>query len=162
MFRLLMIFLLCSTILLGKQPADFNFLGWEKKHKLNYEAFESDAHNAYLDIYVNELAKEAYIKEKSLFPVGSIIYKPLYNDPMRKIFAKLVLMVKMKPGYDTKNGDWWYGVYDKSGTEMYYQGKLKSCIRCHEAAKATDYTFSKSVNANIDRLLFNSKRSWKK
>jgi len=28
-------------------------------------------------------------------------------------------MVKMPPGYDSENSDWWYGVYDASGMDMW-------------------------------------------
>jgi len=54
-------------------------------------------------------------------------------------------MEKMKPGYDTSNGDWWYGVYDESGMEMAYEGRIPECISCHTMAKETDYLFSRSV-----------------
>ena len=162
MFKMILFVVIFSVgIVEAKKAADFIFLGWEKSYKLNNQTFESDAHNAYLDIYVNELAKQPYIDEAKHFPPGSEIYKPLYNDTERRVFARLVIMVKMKPGYDPKNGDWWYGVYDKSGGEMYYQGRLKSCIACHKDGKETDYTFSKSVNAEIQRLIFNPRRSKK-
>ncbi len=154
--------LLWMQTLNAKQPADFDFTGWQKTYKLNHDTIESEAHNAFLDIYLNDLAKEPYIKEWTLFPVGSIVYKPLYSDAHRKEFARLVVMVKMKPGYDAQHGDWWYGVYDESGKENYYQGKIRSCIACHEQGKETDYMFSKSVNKRIDRMLFNSKKSSKK
>ncbi|MDH5465571.1 MAG: cytochrome P460 family protein [Thiovulaceae bacterium] len=150
------------TALVAKETPDFIFKYWKNTTKITHDTIESDAHNAFLDIYVNELAKDAYLQEKTLFPVGSIVYKPLYADPYRKQFARLVIMVKMKKGYDPKNGDWWYGVYDESGTDMYYQGRIRSCIVCHEQGKETDYMFSKSVNKRIDKMLFNSKRSWKK
>jgi hypothetical protein len=91
------------------------------------------------------MAKKAYIDKSNLFPVGSIIVKPLYPDLKRSETAKLTIMIKMEKGYDTENGDWWYGVYDETGMEGWYQGKIQSCIKCHAKAKETDYLFSKDV-----------------
>ena len=95
------------------------------------------------------MAKKAYIDTTNLFPVGSIIVKPLYPDPKRSYTAKLTIMLKMEKGYDNKNGDWWYGVYDESGMNASFQGKIKSCIKCHAKAKKTDYLFSKEVLQNM-------------
>jgi hypothetical protein len=58
---------------------------------------------------------------------------------------KLTIMVKMSPGYDPENADWWYGVYDRSGTKATMQGKIAFCIDCHKDASATDYLFSSEV-----------------
>jgi hypothetical protein len=127
----------------------FTFPRWKNLHKLNTEALESDSHRAWFDIYINELAKKAYIQKWSLFPVGSIVVKPLYSDPERSETSKLTIMIKMEKGYDTNNGDWWYGVYDKTGMEGWYQGKIKSCIKCHAYGKETDYMFSESVMESI-------------
>jgi hypothetical protein len=54
-------------------------------------------------------------------------------------------MVKMSPGFDPENADWWYGVYDESGTNMWDEGKLSDCIICHKQTADTDYLFSKDV-----------------
>ena len=127
-----------------------SFEDWREKIKLNLDAFESDAHNAYVDIYVNELAKEAYEKRLDLYPVGSEVFKPLYNDEERTRLARLVIMIKMQKGYDSKNGDWWYGVYDQTGRDAWHQGRIKHCIDCHALAKETDYMFSESVMDEIE------------
>ena len=128
----------------------FTFPRWKNLHKLTTEALESDSHRAWFDIYINELAKKAYIQKWSLFPVGSIVVKPLYPDPERSETSKLTIMIKMEKGYDTDNGDWWYGVYDETGMEGWYQGKIKSCIKCHAYGKETDYMFSESVMESIN------------
>jgi hypothetical protein len=54
-------------------------------------------------------------------------------------------MVKMPLGYDSENADWWYGVYDASGMDMWNEGKLSGCIICHKQATEMDYLFSKEV-----------------
>jgi len=127
----------------------FTFSHWKSLHKLNSEALASADHNAWFDIHVNTIAKKAYVEKLSLLPVGSIILKPLYPDEQRSETAKLTIMLKMEKGYDKENGDWWYGVYDETGMEGSYQGKIKSCIKCHRRAKETDYMFSKSVMESI-------------
>ena len=128
----------------------FTFSQWKHLHKLNTEALESNAHRAWFDMYVNTLAKKAYVEKSSIFPVGSIVVKPLYSDLKRSETAKLTIMIKMEQGYDAENGDWWYGVYDKTGREGYNQGKIKSCIKCHRIAKETDYMFSESTMESIN------------
>jgi len=132
----------------------FIFPHWKNLHKLNTEALVSDSHSAWFDIYINALAKKAYIEQWSLLPVGSIVVKPLYPDQERSETAKLTIMLKMEKGYDSENGDWWYGVYDETGMEGWYQGKIKSCIKCHAQAKETDYMFSESVMESINDMTF--------
>lgn len=122
-----------------------SFAHWKEMIKLNLEIFESEAHDAYVDIYVNELAKEAYEKRLPIYPIGAEVLKPLYGDTEKKRLARLVVMIKMQKGYDSKNGDWWYGVYDPSGTELWHKGRIQHCIDCHAVAKETDYMFSEGV-----------------
>ena len=126
------------------------FTNWKNLHKLNSVALESDSHSAWFDIYINTLAKKAYIKKSNLLPVGSIIVKPLYPDQKRSKTEKLTIMVKKEKGYDSKNGDWWYGVYDKNGIEGSHKGKIKACIQCHTLVKETDYMFSDTIVKNIN------------
>ena len=140
------------SLLMAKEKPDFIFPNWKNTYKINTTPLESEGHVAYIDIYVNDIAKEAYLKEKSIFPVDSLILKPLFNDLKRTIFARLVIMLKMEKGYDPENGDWWYGVYDESGTVNFHQGRIHSCIVCHKEGESTDYTFSESVNLEISRL----------
>ncbi|PHR55866.1 MAG: hypothetical protein COA44_09500 [Arcobacter sp.] len=126
-----------------------SFENWSKKIKLNLEVFESETHDAFVDIYVNKLAKEAYEERLSIFPVGSEVYKPLYNNTKKENLARVVIMIKMKEGYDSKNGDWWYGVTDRTGKELWHEGRIQHCIDCHALAKETDYMFSESVMEEI-------------
>ena len=128
-----------------KETHIMRFPDWEKGYDLTKGIIESDAHNAYVKIYLNEEAKDAYVEVKTDFPVGSQVFKPLYSDAKGERFARLVIMVKMQKGYDSEHGDWWYGVYDESGTKMAYEGRIPECISCHAMAKETDYMFSKSV-----------------
>ncbi len=128
----------------------FTFKDWKQQIKLNKTIFESEAHNAFVDIYVNQKAEKAYKTRATIFPVGSIVYKPLYTDANKSELAIVVVMQKMPPGYDSEHGDWWYGVYDETGSDGYHKGKIKSCIKCHEQAKKTDYMFSNDVMDKIE------------
>jgi hypothetical protein len=128
------------------------FPEWRQYYKLTPEIIKSDAHNAYVEIYLNDKAKDAYIKVEPRFKEGSKIFKPLYADPQGKHMARLVIMVKMQEGYDSDNGDWWYGVYDESGTKMWYEGRIPECIDCHAMAKETDYLFSRSVMKKLNGI----------
>ncbi len=121
------------------------FPKWKETYDLTKGIMESDAHNAYVEILINDTAVDAYVEIKPRFPIGSQVFKPLYRDAEGKEFARLVVMVKMEEGYDTDNGDWWYGVYDESGTEAWYEGRIAECISCHAMAKDTDYLFTRSV-----------------
>ncbi len=129
--------------------SDYIFPYWKNLIKLNKTPMESASHRAWIDLYVNKLAKDPYIKAQSRFPEGSIVLKPLFTDQNRTTIARLVIMMKMEPGYDKENGDWWYGVYDETGREGWYTGKIKSCIKCHTHAKSTDYMFSDIVMDEI-------------
>ncbi len=129
---------------------EFTFTNWKNLHKLNSETLHSMEHRAWFDIYVNTLAQKPYVEKMSLFPVGSLVLKPLYPDEKRSETSKLTIMVKMEKGYDSENGDWWYGVYDKTGRKGSHKGKVPSCIKCHVKAKETDYMFSKSVMEDIE------------
>jgi hypothetical protein len=130
--------------------SEFTFPSWKSLHKLTNEALKSHSHRAWFDIYVNTVANKAYLAKLSLFPVGSIVVKPLYPDPQRSETARLTIMMKMEKGYDSENGDWWYGVYDETGMKGRHQGKIQSCIKCHTLAKETDYMFSESMMENIN------------
>lgn len=147
--HLLLIASLYSSEINKEKMDSLVFPFWRNMNLLNKSPFKSEDHHAYVDIYVNDLAKEPYIKESENFPIGSTIVKPIYFKQKRKDIARLMVMMKMKNGYDSKNNDWWYGVYDESGMISYKQGKIASCIACHEVARDTDYIFSESVMQKI-------------
>lgn len=138
-----------SMALWAYQQPEVDVRGWEGWYKLNPHILESEAHNAMVDIYVNAKARRPYETEATSYPVGAIVVKPLYSDKKRGECVRIVVMVKMPRGYDPENGDWWYGVGPETAEEMYYQGRLRSCIACHKSVKQTDYMFSRSVMGKI-------------
>ena len=147
-FLLLSVNLYSSEIAID-EDSGFVFPYWRSMTLLNKYPLYSEDHRAYVDIYVDDLAKEPYILEEDDFPVGSIIIKPLYPKQKREDASRLMIMMKMKKGYDSKNSDWWYGVYDGTGTTAHNKGKIESCIICHAEAEDTDYLFSESVMFRI-------------
>ncbi|UCN01397.1 cytochrome P460 family protein [Sulfurimonas sp. SWIR-19] len=155
MNNLFIIFLLTTNLyatdIQKSEQQHFIFPKWKEFHPLNKTLLHSHDHAAMVDIYTNDIATQPYIEQASQFPQGSIVLKPLYKKNDRNGYlARLVVMVKMHKGYDTEHNDWWYGVYDQAGTTVWFEGKIKSCIQCHEIAKKTDYLFSKKVMEEID------------
>jgi len=140
-------FLFPTLIIIVTLLAQDNYENWDKQYKLNNAPIESEAHNAYVDIFTNKKATKAYINKAKLYPVGSIVYKPLYQDKGKKI---LVIMEKMYKGYDSGNGDWFYAVSNPKGDDVYEKGRINHCISCHALVKETDYMFSESVMKKID------------
>ena len=153
MNKLLLLLLFITTLNAGNVEndikRDFIFPKWKEFYKLNKEILHSHGHNAFVDIYLNDIAKTPYINEHTNFPKNSIIIKPLYADEQRKYLARIVVMIKMDKGYDTKHNNWWYGVYDKTGTKVAHEGKIQSCIKCHEMTKHTDYLFTTAVMEEV-------------
>ena len=122
------------------------FEDWRQWANITPKPVRSEAHsNNWVGIYVNEIAESTYRMASSPYQVCSKIVKPIYTDENGTTVRKLTIMVKMPPGYDPENADWWYGDYDASGTVMKKQGRIWGCISCHKQAAETDYLFSKEV-----------------
>jgi len=52
-----------------------HFADWRKNYNLTPEIIESDAHNAYVEIYLNEKAKDDYINVATHFKKGSVVFR---------------------------------------------------------------------------------------
>ena len=130
----------------GSNP-DQTFEDWQSWTKVNPETLFSEGHVvSWVDVYVDDLAKTTYLTASAPYPECARIVKPIYSDATATDIVKLTIMVKMPPGYDPENGDWWYGVYDASGTYAQMKGgRRQDCISCHKQASDTDYLFSKDV-----------------
>jgi hypothetical protein len=126
--------------------ANMTFEGWRQWTNVTPVPVRSKGHsNNWVGIYVNKLAKATYLSASSPYAACAKIVKPIYTDSSGENIRKLTIMVKMSPGFDPENADWWYGVYDESGTDMWDEGKLSDCIICHKQAADTDYLFSNDV-----------------
>ena len=153
------IFLLLVTAIIGAVEANadptekqcdegigMTFEDWMDWRKVTPKPVRSKGHNYnWVDIYVDELAEDTYLSAGAPYPECATIVKPIYNDADGKSVRKLTIMVKMVPGYDPENGDWWYASGDATGTRVGEQGRLNGCIPCHKQAAETDYLFSKEV-----------------
>ncbi len=122
------------------------FETWMDWRKVTPKPIRSKGHNNnWVSIYVDELAEDTYLSAGAPYPECAKIVKPIYNDAEGESVRKLTIMVKMAPGYDPENGDWWYASGDETGTRVGQQGRLDGCIPCHKQAAETDYLFSKEV-----------------
>jgi len=52
-------------------------------------------------------------------------------------------MYKVK-GYNPKGGDW-YWAQVTAGGKVTQEGKVDECIKCHEAQKTNDYTWTSKL-----------------
>jgi hypothetical protein len=125
---------------------ELTFEDWESWTKINSDAQPSEGHgNKWVDIYVNDLSESTYRSAGSPYALCSVVLKASYFSADRGLLGGLAAMVKMPAGYDSQNGDWWYGSFDKSGVTTKDAGRIEECIACHRQAAATDFMFSKEV-----------------
>ena len=103
-------------------------------------------HETYVDIYVNDLAKDIYLSASGeIFPVCAMIVKPHLASTDSETVTAITVMVKMPAGYDPEHNDWWWGMYDKDGKMAQMSGKVQVCIACHQPVASADYVFSQKV-----------------
>lgn len=151
---LFLILLFCIVSLFAQD----NYENWDKQYKLTPTVMDSEAHRAYIEIFTNKKATLPYINRAKIYPVGAIVYKPLYKDKDKKILVRVVIMEKMYKGYDSVNGDWFYAVSNPKGDDVYEKGRIEHCISCHKLVKHTDYMFSESVMKKINDENFKIER----
>jgi hypothetical protein len=98
---------------------------------------------------MNNLAADAFSVHANRFPVGAVIVKQKLAEGFRDRNGVDVNvettsgdggMVKRPAGYDPKHGDWEY-FYLEEGSKI-ENGRISSCVQCHEAAKDKDYVFA--------------------
>jgi hypothetical protein len=126
------------------RESEMTFEDWSNWTKVNDEPITGHD-SEWTDVYVDELAEATYLSATAPFPECARIVKAEYSSATAADANKLAIMVKMSAGYDPEHADWWYGVYDRTGTKSTMQGKIAFCIDCHDDATETDYLFSKEV-----------------
>ena len=98
--------------------------------------------NKFFTVYVNPIGEKTMLSnEKKSFPVGSIIVKEKLPSKTSTSPELLTVMVKRKPGFNSKNGDWEYWGLNGTATKVEGRGKLANCQGCHTAVARTDYVF---------------------
>jgi hypothetical protein len=91
-------------------------------------------------VYVNDIGRVAMLEKKyPVFPQGSVIVKEKLITKDSTSPELLTVMRKREPGYDPKNGDWEYMVFDGAAQTVQASGKLEKCQACHEEEKGSDY-----------------------
>ena len=98
-----------------------------------------------VSIYVDDRAKDKYLSASSPFPVCAKIAKAQVAELDPSFVRGFFVMVKMPAGYDPEHGDWWYAMFDGTGSVSRQTGKLEACIACHTQAAEADYVFAKQV-----------------
>jgi hypothetical protein len=82
--------------------------------------------------------------------IRDIIGRPTFKVPAGTVAIKkfqtadksgYAVMIKQDPGFDDKNGDWYYEMRDETGALMQdpVPGRIKECSSCHAAAADKDY-----------------------
>ena len=95
---------------------EMTFEDWEEWTLVTPNPLLSPGHSSsWVKIHVNELAESTYLSAGAPYPECAKVVKSHYFDAEGTQIDSLTVMVKMPAGYDTENGDWWYGMYDKSG-----------------------------------------------
>jgi len=102
---------------------------------------ENNPHrDKFVVVYVNDIGKTAMMEQKlPVFPEGSVIVKEKLTTKDSTSPELLTVMRKREPGYDPRNGNWEYTVFDGQGQTVRASGKLEKCQACHLSEKATDY-----------------------
>ncbi len=99
-------------------------------------------------IYMNDTAAETFAQRSGTYEPGAVIVKHKvhlgYRDSktgnwVRNTDNGVGGMVKRPPGFDPEHGDWEYFYFENAS--KIESGRIASCVKCHEAAKATDYVF---------------------
>jgi hypothetical protein len=119
---------------------------------LNRDAYGSTAATGVkINVWVTASQLTAYAKIDpgkagtgvKLLPGGMIVREVLTADGS---VAKLTLMVKGPPGYNSALGDYWFAVTEPDGTPLEENGakltgKLTQCFGCHIPRANDDYLF---------------------
>ncbi|HEY9509035.1 MAG TPA: cytochrome P460 family protein [Verrucomicrobiae bacterium] len=95
---------------------------------------------------MNNQAAAAFRTNAPRFPVGAVIVKQKTvngytgNDGKRVVQDNGVGgMIKRAPGFDPKHGDWEYFYFENP--KKIENGRIASCVKCHDSAKNKDYVF---------------------
>lgn len=101
---------------------------------------ENPHRDKFITVYVNDPGRRPLMEQKeSRYPRGSIIVKEKLTTKESQSPELLTVMVKREPGFNPKNGDWEYMVFDGPGEKLFARGKLDKCQACHATYDYQDY-----------------------
>jgi hypothetical protein len=112
-------------------PPDFR----ESMTKVNHARLVSNGHAAgrfEVDVYANELGKEALAKEHGEVPAGARFVEEHFERAGASAgkTAAIMMLEKRERGFDAARGDWRYVVVGSTG-ELVKEGVIESCAGCH-------------------------------
>lgn len=116
------------------------------------------AHTAIV-VYMNESAAQTFARGSGAYEPGAVIVKEKtalgYRDEKSRASVRpgdhqgVGGMVKRAKGYDPAHGDWEYFYFEDAA--KIESGRMASCVKCHDGAKATDYVFGSWAKAEKGR-----------
>lgn len=124
-------------------PHARDYLGWKTLTQRKITNSHKSKNNAYdtAEIYLNRQAYPISNGNESLgqgYPVGSTFVNIHYSESGERQ-PLVFVMRKMPDGYDPDNNNWRYSVVRISDWTIERDGRLVSCIRCHQKQLARDY-----------------------
>lgn len=132
----------------SRRSAAERYQTWQR---LNSAPYRSTRHgNFYLNNYVNDVGAEAYSRYEAAgkLPVGTVIAKDSFSLTRsgEVVLGALVVMEKMRPGFNPVSGDWKYSLIKVDGSffgETNGEGaaRVKYCIDCHLVAERHDHLY---------------------
>jgi len=127
----------------GACAASMDFQTWHTWTRVNDQPIQG--HELWVTVYLNDLAKEGYLSATFPLQECAAIVKAHHAAQDSEDISNLTVMVKMPAGYDPEHGDWWYAMYDPTGRQAEFEGRVEVCIACHQAAADRDYLFAREV-----------------
>jgi hypothetical protein len=128
-------------------PATDSWADWKSFTNVSPGPWISNTHGKrFVEIYVNDIALEAYKKADGVLPVGSIVVKPSWENENGSPGADgpLFIMEKMPAGFAPESEDWFYGFQwadppekwkAKLGGNVDWRSpseKVEYCADCHD------------------------------
>lgn len=102
--------------------------------------------DGFINVYVSESGREAYLKGKSKeFAEGTVIVKEKLAKKSGHVATELGVMIKREKGFAPNAGDWQFIFVDAKGTVTDQQSKLENCAACHRLRQKNDYVFRSAV-----------------
>ena len=102
----------------------------------------------YLTVYVNPIGQNAMMKGGT-FPFGSVIVKEKREEGNRLDgngpVVLSTVMIKREKGYNPACGDWEFAAMNPKATKTDGEGKLESCMKCHQEVAKKDFVFRSYV-----------------
>jgi hypothetical protein len=106
----------------------------------------------YCHIFVNDIAIGPMNSGDETYKPGSVIVKQKFLDESANDTQLFTIMRKMDDGYDAKHGDWEYSTVGPTGTELYSNGRLESCKKCHQIYKDSDFISRVYLSSDMGKL----------